>query len=119
MSGIDSNNLPGPGGVNPLDLIRKNRLNTPSDGQDLQGAAAGFESVLLNKLMDAMQKTIPDDGILSSGITKQVQSMFWMYLSQDLADKGGLGLGRQLQQQLREQLTGPEQPETSKIDIVE
>ncbi|MCL2700315.1 MAG: rod-binding protein [Phycisphaerae bacterium] len=63
-------------------------------------AAKDFESVLLNKLMEAMQATVPESGLLEDGTSKQVQSIFWSYLSQDVADKGGMGLWKDLYRQL-------------------
>ena len=62
--------------------------------------AKSFESVLLNKLCDAMQATVPDSGLLEGGM-EQTQSIFWLYLSQDVGSKGGLGLWKQLYKQIQ------------------
>ena len=62
--------------------------------------AKDFEAVLLNKLMEAMQATIPESGLVEDGTSKQVQSIFWSYLSQDAADKGGMGLWKDIYRQL-------------------
>jgi len=62
--------------------------------------AKDFEAVLLNKLMEAMQATVPESGLLEDGTSKQVQSIFWSYLSQNVADKGGMGLWKDLYRQL-------------------
>ena len=63
-------------------------------------AAKDFEAVLLNQLMETMQATIPESGLFEDGTSKQVQSIFWSYLSQDAADKGGMGLWKDLYRQL-------------------
>jgi len=63
-------------------------------------AAKDFEAVLLNQLMEAMQSTIPESGLFEDGTSKQVQSIFWSFLSQDAADKGGMGLWKDLYRQL-------------------
>lgn len=63
-------------------------------------AAKDFESVLLHKLLEEMKRTIPDSGLLSSGTTRQVQDLFWFHLAEELAEGGGLGLHKQLQQSL-------------------
>ncbi len=68
--------------------------------KDAEKAAKDFESVLLHKLMESMQRTIPDSGLLSSGITKQVQGMFWFYLAQEMADAGGVGLWKDVYRQM-------------------
>lgn len=66
-------------------------------------AARDFESILLNKVMEEMQNTVPDSGLLDGAMTKQVQGMFWFYLSQDVASKGGAGMWKQLYQQMASQ----------------
>ena len=73
---------------------------TPTPDPKAVKAAKDFEAVLLNQLMEAMQATIPESGLLEDGTTKQVQAIFWNYLSQDAADKGGMGLWKDLYRQL-------------------
>ena len=59
-------------------------------------AAKDFESVLIHKIMEQMQRTIPESGLLDNGITKQVQGIFWFHLAQEVADNGGMGLWRDI-----------------------
>lgn len=68
-------------------------------------AAKDFESVLLNQLMQEMSRTIPESGLVNSGTSKQIQSMFWSFLAEEVADNGGMGLWRDIQKYV----TGPEQ----------
>lgn len=63
-------------------------------------AAKDFESVLLHKLLEEMKRTIPQSELLGDGISGQVRDLFWLYLAQDLADKGGLGVWKQLHRQM-------------------
>lgn len=80
-------------------LEQRAKLNGagPTQRQQLRKLAKDFESVFVKQLLDAAQESIADeDGLLSSGAGKQMQSMFWMFLSQDVADKGGLGMADQL-----------------------
>jgi Rod binding domain-containing protein len=72
-----------------------------TDGPSLEKAAKGFESILLHRIMEEMRKTVPDSGLLESGVSDQVQGLFWFYLAQDVADKGGLGLAKELARQLK------------------
>ena len=69
-------------------------------GKDAEKAAKSFESVLLYKMMDEMQRTIPDSGLLGDGASKQVQSMFWFYLAEEAAKHGGLGLWQDIRRQI-------------------
>lgn len=66
------------------------------DPQRIREAAEGFEEVLLQKLLDEMQKTIPDGGLFNDSTTKQVQSLFNMMLAKHVASSGGIGLADQL-----------------------
>jgi Rod binding domain-containing protein len=58
-------------------------------------AAKDFESVFLHQVLQEMSHTVVDSGLLESGTTEQTQGIFWMYLSQDLGQRGGLGLWKE------------------------
>ena len=64
--------------------------------------AKDFEGVLLNKVMDEMQNSVPESGLFEDETSKQMQSLFSMYLSQDVAAKGGFGLWKQIYAQMNE-----------------
>jgi hypothetical protein len=72
--------------------------------------AKDFESVLLTKLFDQVQASIEDSGFddEDSG-GQQVRGMFWLYLAQDVADKGGLGLWKDIYQHIK-QMEGAANP---------
>jgi len=69
-------------------------------------AARGFEAVLLYRLMEAMQRTVPDSGLLSSPVARQMEGLFWFYLSHEVARRGGLGLWKDLARSLGLQADG-------------
>jgi len=58
--------------------------------------AKDFESVLLNKLLDGMSNTIGQWGFEQDGTSKQIQSIFWLYLARDIANNGGFGLWKDI-----------------------
>jgi Rod binding domain-containing protein len=58
-------------------------------------AAKDFESVLLHTVLQEMSRTVGDSGLLEGGMTEQVQGIFWMYLSQEIGQRGGLGLWKE------------------------
>lgn len=61
--------------------------------------ARDFESVLLTKLFDQVQESIGDWGFEEEDTaSQQVQGLFWLYLARDVADKGGLGLWKDIYQ---------------------
>jgi Rod binding domain-containing protein len=66
--------------------------------------AKGFESVFITKLFDQIKESI---GSMSmdeeeEGISEQVDGLFWMYLAQDVGEKGGFGMWKDIYRQLQE-----------------
>jgi Rod binding domain-containing protein len=74
---------------------------------EAEQAARDFESVLLHRLLEEMRRTIPESGLLETAISDQVQGLFWFYLAQEIARQGGLGLWKDLAQQLAPAGQGP------------
>jgi len=62
--------------------------------------AKDFESLLLNKLLDEMENTIGDWGFEKDGPSKQIQGIFWLYLAEELANNGGIGLWKDIYQSI-------------------
>lgn len=58
--------------------------------------AKDFESVLLHKLMETMQESVPESGLLDGGMTKQVQGIFWFHMAQEMSRHGGVGLWKDI-----------------------
>ena len=86
-----------PGGL--ADLLSGRGISSPKNArtemQKIQ-AAKDFESVLLHRLLGEMRRTIPESGLMSNGISKQLEDIFWLYLAREMADKGGMGLWKEL-----------------------
>ena len=65
--------------------------------------ARDFESVLLAKLFDQVQESIGTWGFEEEDTaSQQVQGVFWLHLARDVADKGGLGLWKDIYQYLQQ-----------------
>jgi len=79
----------------PIQLQQLNNIDSASEEKKKQ-IAKDFESLLINKLLDEMKNTIGDWGFEQDGPCRQIQGMFWFYLAQDLADKGGFGLWKDI-----------------------
>ena len=94
LGGVSAAEMLGPPGVSLPE--RLNRPGARQSDQALRRAARDFESILLHKLLQEMKNTIPDSGLAGSGATKQLQGLFWSFLARDLAEKGGLGLWKDL-----------------------
>ncbi len=89
------------GGAKPPSAIRDLQAQ-PVDRPDEQKKqiAKDFESVLLTKLFDQVQESIGRWDLEEDGAAPQVQGLFWFYLARDVADKGGLGLWKDIYQHL-------------------
>jgi len=64
--------------------------------------AKDFESVFLSKVFDQVKESIGNWGLEEDGASQQIQGLFWNYLAQDVADKGGFGLWRDIYQHFKE-----------------
>lgn len=66
--------------------------------------ARDFESVLLTRLFDQVKESIGQWGLdeEDDGTSQQVHGLFWLYLAQDVADKGGFGLWQDIYQHFNE-----------------
>jgi len=81
----------------PLDHLRKSDFNNIPEEKKKQ-IAKDFESVLLNKMLDQMKNTVGDRGFEKDGPSNQVQGIFWLFLSRDIANNGGIGLWKDIHQ---------------------
>lgn len=72
---------------------------SPEQRQKMK-VAKDFESLFLNEILKQMQDSIPDSELFEDSTSGQIDSMFVSFLSQGLADGGGLGLWRQIYEQM-------------------
>ena len=92
--------------INGAELILTAPVTSPetpgikeNNPEKLRQLAKDFESVLLSQLVGTMKETLSsiseDEEEVGAG---QVKDMFWMCLSREIGDKGGLGLWKDLYQ---------------------
>ena len=81
----------------PIEGMDADAIRRASDEEKKQ-LARDFESVLLTKLFDEVKNSIEDSGFDDDVAADQVHGMFWSYLAQDVANKGGFGLWQDLYQ---------------------
>jgi len=62
--------------------------------------AKDFESVFINKLLDEMKNTIVDWGDEKDEASRQIDGIFSLCLSRDIADNGGFGMWKDIYQSL-------------------
>ena len=84
----------------PIEGMDADAIRRASDEEKKQ-LAKDFESVLLTKLFEEVKNSIEDSGFDDDVAADQVHGMFWSYLAQDVANKGGFGLWQDLYQQFK------------------
>lgn len=83
--------------VNPLDRLRNTEINFEAEKE--KKVARDFESIFIHQLLNTMKETIPESDLEDSS-SKQVKSMFYSFLAQEVSDKGGLGLWQDIYRQM-------------------
>ena len=81
----------------PVALKHLNKIDGAQEEKKKQ-VAKDFESVFIHKLLEEMKNTIGDWGFEKDGTSKQVQSIFWLYLARDIANSDGFGLWKDVYQ---------------------
>jgi flagellar protein FlgJ len=65
------------------------------DRDKLKKSCADFESILISQMLKSMRQTLTTSGLTGGGLGKDMYtSLFDQELSQSLAKRGGLGLGK-------------------------
>jgi len=80
------------GAAAPLQRI----IQVGADAAKTEKVAKDFEAILLHRMMDQMRRTIPQSGLLDTAVSRQMEGLFWFYLAQEMAEKGGIGLWKDL-----------------------
>jgi Rod binding domain-containing protein len=83
-----------------IEVTNLEAIKSASDEEKKQ-LAKDFESVFLTKLFDEVKNSIEDSGFDEDVAADQVHGMFWSFLAQDVANKGGFGLWQDLYQQFK------------------
>ena len=63
-------------------------------------AAKDFEAILTTRLLEEMRSTVGESSLLESAGSKQMEDLFWMYLGQEVAKSGALGVWKQVYRQI-------------------
>ena len=75
--------------------------NMPDSEQELKKVCQDFEAIFLNQIMKSMRDTVPESGLFEKGVAFNiVQSMHDEALTDELSKSGGIGLAKQLYDQL-------------------
>ena len=81
------------------DSIRAADGNVDIEDMHRRKVARDFESIFIHQIIDKMKETIPESDLADSS-SQQIQSMYWSFLGDAIADKGGFGLWKQIYEQM-------------------
>ena len=91
------------------------KVENPGDEESLKKCAVDFEAILINQLLKFMRQTVLPSGLLGQGPGKPIyDSLFDQELSQSIAKRSSLGLGKIIYSQLAKKMKSrsPGPPET-------
>ena len=118
MLDINSINLIAPAGMKAISSLTntkeaqwKKQLNAKKAVE----VAKGFESVLLNQVMEGMERTIPKSDLFTDKTGEQIRSMFWQFMSEGMVDQGGIGLWKQVYKDIQHN-TKTDLPDVSQME---
>ncbi len=82
--------------------------NNPKSSHELKKAAQDFEAVLLNMVLKAMWKTIPESDLFEKNSATEIyEGLMHSSLSEEMASNGGFGIAKVLVQQLGKEQKNP------------
>lgn len=58
--------------------------------------AKNFESLFLKQLVNQMKSTVDEEGLFDDPVGGQIRDMFYSFLSDDISDKGGFGMWKEI-----------------------
>jgi hypothetical protein len=75
-----------------------------ADTSDLkkQGLAKDFESLLLTTLFNEFKTSVNASSFSQDTGSDQIHGMFWSFLAEDVANKGGFGLWQEIYQHFKD-----------------
>jgi flagellar protein FlgJ len=75
----------------------------PTDDPKLREACADFEAILVNRMLEAMRRTLHQDGLLDGGTGREVyDSLYYQEIATRVSRAKGLGIGERLYRQMAE-----------------
>lgn len=79
-----------------LDLVAKGGDQLLAEQGKIEKVAKDFEGIFVRQIMDVMRKTIDESGLGEDATGKQVRDMYWMFLGEQVAQTGSLGMWKQI-----------------------
>jgi hypothetical protein len=79
-----------------LDLVARSGDQLLAEQTKIEKVAKDFEGIFVRQIMDVMRKTVDESGLGEDATGKQVRDMYWMFLGEQVAQTGSLGMWKQI-----------------------
>jgi hypothetical protein len=79
-----------------LRLVENHSDKLLAQQQKIEKVAKDFEGIFVRQIMDVMRKTVDESGLGEDATGKQVRDMYWMFLGDQVAQTGSLGMWKQI-----------------------
>jgi hypothetical protein len=79
-----------------LDVLAADGQKLLAQQQKIEKVAKDFEGIFVRQIMDVMRKTVDESGLGGDASSKQIRDMYWMFLGDQVAPTGSLGMWKQI-----------------------
>jgi hypothetical protein len=79
-----------------LDVLATDGPKLLAQQQEIEKVAKDFEGIFVRQIMDVMRKTVDESGLSGDAAGKQIRDMYWMFLGDQVAPTGSLGMWKQI-----------------------
>lgn len=91
--------------------VKRAAASKDADDPKLREACADFEAILVNRMLEAMRRTLRHDGLLDGGTGREIyDSLYYQEIATRVSRAGGLGIGESLYRQMAEHARAVESP---------
>ena len=104
------------GALEAPEVLKEGSSSSAFEQEHRKKIARDFESIFIRQLLDTMKETIPESDLEDSS-SKQVESIYWSFLGDAVAEQGGFGLWEKIYESMND-YDGIEQGQanTTKLD---
>ena len=82
-----------------IQKIRRQSEQVDLEDEERKKVARDFESIFIHQIMKEMKNTIPESDLEDSS-SKEIKSMYWSFMAQAVAERGGFGLWEHIYEQM-------------------
>ena len=82
-----------------IEKVRRQGEQIDLEDAERKKVAKDFESIFIHQIMKEMKNTIPESDLEDSS-SKEIKNMYWSFMAQAVAERGGFGLWEHIYEQM-------------------